>query len=449
MAVPPTVFRALYRQLLRHCAAADAAPLRKALLMLPSRELWDAPRSRWVPAAAAVGKGTSSAAAAAATVAACPAAESFRAALVGAGCFYRPQLPAASASGAAAGSAASAVAELRTHFRAAVGAAQGALPQAGAKELQAGFAVLRWLSDAAACADEIAAAAPAQRPPRRHTPLFRPAEDAAAARMLLSHPIAHWGQAALRHSIVLLDSGAGTAGEGWLLNSPLPFHVRDLLTGNAPRTAVRSTDPYLHTFSDCRVFCGGYQREPGAVTLTVLHPHGGDVLGARKVAPGLWSGGELRSMRDICEDHTHPAAPHHFTFLWGSLPWRPGQLMGELRLGHWQPLAAADAADPGADAALAFSMLAEHALPPLKDAADQRQYMFQSWQRAAADLCPAFADSWCRLPGPPATKATAEGGSGAAPGAAAPAAAQRPAGGAVAESPAERAVSRYLQKACV
>eukprot|EP01065_Artemidia_motanka_P010137 TRINITY_DN15322_c0_g1_i1.p1 TRINITY_DN15322_c0_g1~~TRINITY_DN15322_c0_g1_i1.p1 ORF type:complete len:413 (+),score=117.90 TRINITY_DN15322_c0_g1_i1:53-1240(+) len=373
--------RSLYRQLLRHCVAIDAAPVRKGLLLAPQgpSRVYLTRTDTWQELQGRKEQDKHVAA--------------FQRELIGGEAFFVP---------AADGSTRKAVPILRRHFRA-------ALADPTRTVLQDGFAALRWLSEVADVAKKLK---PTPRAPRRPRPIFSQAGDRpvpSQPRFLLSNPIALWEQSGFRHSIVLLFEGERRGSlDGFVVNCPLQFTVRDMVAGRISGITTTSTDPLLRAFADSRLFFGGYVQPTELQRLYVLHQHP-NVQCAKQLLPGLWIGGELRSMLELCMDKDHPAKPEDFKFLWGRLAFTETQLEGEIGLGVYQPVAIAES-DPAAAGQLVMDLLND-APPPGTDLSVLRSHVHGSWQRAAADLKGDFADAWGRLPGP-AAKSVEAGVSG-------------------------------------
>ena len=79
-----------------------------------------------------------------------------------------------------------------------------------------------------------------------------------------------------------------------------------------------------------QVFYGG---DAELRTLTMLHPHGEVLSGAKQVTDGLWVGGYMSDAAQLVR--TGAAAAHDFVFFRGRLEWQATELAELIQGGEW------------------------------------------------------------------------------------------------------------------
>lgn len=143
-----------------------------------------------------------------------------------------------------------------------------------------------------------------------HRQLIEPHRGA----LLVAEPFLDEG--CFRRSVIFLAEYSEKGAVGFVLNSPTPYQLNELLEG------VGSIPPIP-------VYCGG---PVGVDHLFFLHDIA-SLPGAVEVAQGLFANGDfdmlldfLRSDAGVCD---------HVKFFVGYSGWSPGQLDGELRQESW------------------------------------------------------------------------------------------------------------------
>lgn len=185
---------------------------------------------------------------------------------------------------------------------------------------------------AQAGADEAIAAGPslARLPPNS-------TEEVRAGDLLITHPLSCLFDGPFDQAVVLLtETSEPDLVTGLVLNKPRRSSIDVLLKALPPSglcDTMRDIDwgPLLED----RLFNGGpvIDKESFANCVHWLHSYGSKVPGSRQLSPGLWLGGDLRTVVELAKK-ADPAAKGVRFFL-GSSSWCPSQLQIELTNGVW------------------------------------------------------------------------------------------------------------------
>lgn len=129
--------------------------------------------------------------------------------------------------------------------------------------------------------------------------------------------------------VLIIDHNENTGSTGMVINRPFP--------GNLIKIAS-DTDSNIDlslkmAFSKAPVSYGGPVMQDQFSTL-----HGfGEVMGSKKVCPGVFVGGSSQLMQEVRRNHLHPT---EVLFVKGHAAWVPGQLTREIEKGVWYIAAA-------------------------------------------------------------------------------------------------------------
>jgi len=129
--------------------------------------------------------------------------------------------------------------------------------------------------------------------------------------------------------VLIIDHNENTGSTGMVINRPFP--------GNLIKTASdteSNIDLSLKmAFSKAPVAYGGPVMQDQFSTL-----HGfGEVMGSKKVCPGVFVGGSSQLMQEVRRNNLHPT---EVLFVKGHAAWVPGQLTREIEKGVWYIAAA-------------------------------------------------------------------------------------------------------------
>lgn len=153
--------------------------------------------------------------------------------------------------------------------------------------------------------------------------------------VLLAHPMSCLFESFFDQSVVLLTDVDSTAQQvsGVVVNKPTSVTLQQMLE-RWPNVEDKEwvNSLALGPILANRLFRGGPVITVEALrkTLQWLHAYGEDVMGARKVAPGLWMGGDLAEVA-----RRAASEPGRVRLLLGHAGWRLVQLRMELECGVW------------------------------------------------------------------------------------------------------------------
>ena len=207
----------------------------------------------------------------------------------------------------------------------------------------AGFALVRHLGEQLALADRILF--PGQFTPRRPsiTTASQPhARPLRAGEFLAADPMAFNFQRRCLENVyavtpllmLVVDAPADldSTGTAIILNAPSKLRLRrhDWMHAlDAPVGGVFSANPVLY---------GG---DAELRSLTMLHPHGARMRGARRVLGGLYEGGLVSDAAQLVRSGA--ASPEDFLFYRGLVEFRTGELEAQAAQGEWIRLESSDA----------------------------------------------------------------------------------------------------------
>lgn len=228
-------------------------------------------------------------------------------------------------------------------------------------------------ADATGRADISAGAGPA---PSRFPPSSE--EGFAVGDVLISHPLSCLFDPSFDTSVVLVTEVTHSMVEGFVLNKPTKACF-DVLHKSLPVRCTSSGDgiagrhdmdwgPLRHE----RVFRGGPVIDSALDnSVFYLHCYGAEVPGARRVAEGVWIGGDLAVLAEQVREKKHGV-----TVYLGCSAWRPHQLKIELGNGVWVRMR------PGPASTFASKLMSDRA----EGSAAWRQAMRSSGMQVLAEF---------------------------------------------------------------
>mmetsp|Transcript_24853 Transcript_24853/g.52968 ORF Transcript_24853/g.52968 Transcript_24853/m.52968 type:complete len:421 (-) Transcript_24853:169-1431(-) len=129
--------------------------------------------------------------------------------------------------------------------------------------------------------------------------------------------------------VLIIDHNENTGSTGMVINRPFPGQLIKI----ASDTESNIDLSLKMAFSKAPVAYGGPVMQDQFSTL-----HGfGEVMGSKKVCPGVYVGGSSQLMQEVRRNNLHPA---EVLFVKGHAAWVPGQLTREIEKGVWYIAAA-------------------------------------------------------------------------------------------------------------
>mmetsp|Transcript_18661 Transcript_18661/g.26575 ORF Transcript_18661/g.26575 Transcript_18661/m.26575 type:complete len:406 (+) Transcript_18661:131-1348(+) len=129
--------------------------------------------------------------------------------------------------------------------------------------------------------------------------------------------------------VLIIDHDENNGSTGMVINRPFPGNLIKI----ASDTESNIDLSLKMAFSKAPVSYGGPVMQDQFSTL-----HGfGEVMGSKKVCPGVFVGGSSQLMQEVRRNHLHPT---EVLFVKGHAAWVPGQLTREIEKGVWYIAAA-------------------------------------------------------------------------------------------------------------
>ncbi|KAL4856413.1 hypothetical protein ACK3TF_003210 [Chlorella vulgaris] len=133
-------------------------------------------------------------------------------------------------------------------------------------------------------------------------------------------------------AVVLLVRHDEEGSLGLILNRPTELNMGRGRGGLPIRLQASGLDELRDSFSESRLYCGGFKAQQ---VITLLHGQR-RLEGSVEVVPGIYSGGQDAAAAEVA---TGGMSQHDFRFFAGCCTWQHGALSQEIAAGAWQPAA--------------------------------------------------------------------------------------------------------------